>query len=101
MKHNFYLAIENHTSVFSRDTISRWLKCVMKNAGIDTAKFKSHSTRSAAVPAANQAGIPMDTILSAAGWSNTRTFDQFYNKNITEQGLFGNTVLDAVVQGLN
>ena len=68
---------------------------------LDTAKFKSHSTRSAAVSAANQAGIPMDTILSAAGWSNTRTFDQFYNKNITEQGLFANTVLDAVVQGLN
>ena len=66
----------------------------MKNAGIDTAKFKSHSTRSAA----NRAGIPMDTILSAAGWSNTRTFDQFYNKNITEQGLFANTVLDVVVQ---
>ena len=79
----------------SRDTISRWLKCVMKNAGIDTDKFKSHSTRSAAVSAANRAGIPMDTILSAAGWSNTRTFDQFYNKNITEQGSFANTVLDA------
>ena len=79
----------------SRNTISRWIKCVMKNAGIDTNKFKSHSTRSAAASAANQAGIPMDTILSAAGWSNTRTFDQFYHKNITEQGLFASAVLNA------
>ena len=38
-------------------------------------------------------GIPMDTILSAAGWSDAITFDQFYNKDITEQGLFASSVL--------
>ena len=79
----------------SRDTVSRWLKWVMNNAGIDTGKFSSHSTRAASVSAANRVGIPMDTILSAAGWSNSSTFDRFYNKNLAEQGTFANAVLEA------
>ena len=43
----------------SRNILSWWIKCIMKNAGIDTNKFKSHSTRPAAASAANQAGIPI------------------------------------------
>ncbi len=84
----------------SRDTVSRWLKWVMNNAGIDTGKFSSHSTRAASVSAANQVGIPMDTILSAAGWSNSSTFDRFYNKNLAEQGTFANAVLEAELNHL-
>ena len=39
----------------SRDTISRWVKTVLSSSGIDTKKFRPHSTRAAVVSAANNA----------------------------------------------
>ena len=45
----------------SKETISRWLKRVMFEAGIDTSMFKAH-------------------ILKLAGWTNVRTFDKYYDK---------------------
>lgn len=35
----------------SRDTISRWVKTVLTDSGIDTSRFKSHSTRAASTSA--------------------------------------------------
>ncbi|VEN48313.1 unnamed protein product [Callosobruchus maculatus] len=62
-------------------TISRWIKNALKLSGIDTKKFKSHSTRHAASTAALQSGIHIDNIKSAAGWSEkSETFAKFYNR---------------------
>ena len=38
--------------------------------------YKAHSTRAAVALAANMKQVPIDTILSAAGWSNMNTFAQ-------------------------
>jgi hypothetical protein len=62
------------------DTVSRWIKSVMKAAGIDTTHYKSHSTRSASTSTAARVGVMIDNILSCAGWSNCETFARFYNK---------------------
>ena len=59
----------------STATIGRWLKEVLKRAGIDIQKFSAHSTRSASVSAAK-------TILDAAGWSNADTFAKFYDRPV-------------------
>ena len=53
----------------STQTISRWVKNVMKISGIDTNKFKTHSTRHASTSAVFRAGLSIDTIKEAAGWS--------------------------------
>ena len=66
-------------------TISRWLKCSMFNAGIDTEKFKSHSVRSASVSKAKTCDVPISEILKVAGWASDRTFAEFYDKPITAE----------------
>ena len=75
----------DHTSLFRsyskphhavcQSTISRWVKTVMKEAGIDTESFKPHSARVASTSAAFRKGIPLETIMAAAGWSAGRTFN--------------------------
>ena len=52
----------------STNAISRWIKTVLTNAGIDPGVYKTHSTR-----ATHKKQVPIDTILSAAGWSNMNT----------------------------
>ena len=53
-------------SPVSRDTISRWVKTIMPRAGIDTTKFKPHSTRAASTSAASRNAVPLENILTAA-----------------------------------
>ena len=64
----------------SSDTIGRWLKTVMTKSGIDTQQFGTHSTRAAAASAGFSKKVSVDTILSAAGWSNVQTFARYCNK---------------------
>ena len=66
----------------SKETISRWIRKTMYEAGIDTDMFKPHSTRSASTSAAKRDNIPVDQILVSAGWSSCTTFEKFYNKVI-------------------
>ena len=55
-----------------------WIKCMLKQAGIDTSKFGAHSTRAASSSAAKQAGVPIIDTLSTGGWSSERTFAGHY-----------------------
>lgn len=79
----------------SRETISRWIRTVMSSSGIDTDVFKPHSTRAATTSKAKAVGVPINDILSQAGWSSTRTFDRFYNKTLEGCSSFAASVLDA------
>lgn len=80
-KQLFISFVRPHKPV-SRDTISRWTKTVLKNSGIDTTKFTSHSTRAATASKAKQKDVPLDVILSHVGWSTKSTFAKFYDKPI-------------------
>lgn len=64
----------------STSTISRWIKTVLYEAGIDVTLFKSHSTRTAAASAVFDSQIEVNDILQTAGWSNAKTFKMYYNK---------------------
>ena len=64
----------------SSQTIARWLKEVLTSAGINTDKYKAHSTRAASTSAATRGDVPVTAVLEQAGWSNERTFRRFYNK---------------------
>ena len=65
---------------FRKDTISRWCKSVLSSAGIDTSNFKGHSTRAASSSHLAVNDISIKDIMLSAGWSNERTFQQFYHK---------------------
>jgi len=47
-----------------------------------TELFTSHSTRAASVSKAKQKDVPLDEILSQAGWSTADTFRKFYDRPI-------------------
>ena len=66
----------------SKQTISRWIKKVMFEAGIDTEIFKSHSTRAAACSKLKNNSVPIEEIIETAGWANAKCFKKFYDKVI-------------------
>lgn len=66
----------------TKNTISRWLKTIMSCAGIDVFKYSTHSIRSASASKAKVCSVPIDDILSAVGWSSSRTFAKFYDKPV-------------------
>ena len=72
------------------NTVSNWIKDV----GIDTTRFKAHSTRSAATSKAFRNGTPIDDVLMMAEWSHARTFFRFYCRSANESSGFSKTVLD-------
>lgn len=65
----------------SASTISRWIKIVLTESGVDTTIFSAHSTRHASTSAAKRKGISVDLIKKSAGWSgNSLTFAKFYDR---------------------
>ncbi|XP_068707939.1 uncharacterized protein [Montipora foliosa] len=73
----FISFVKPHRAV-SPATISRWIKAVLSDAGIDTSIFKAHSVRGAATTAAYNKGVPVENILKLANWSNESMFRRFY-----------------------
>lgn len=68
----------------ARNTISGWVKKVLKASGIDTSKFASHSTRAAATSASLVEGINVNTLMKQASWKSAQTFAVHYNKPIED-----------------
>ena len=54
----------------------------MQMSGIHLDVYKAHSTRAASVAAAHRAEVPIQEILSKAGWSCAQTFAIYYDKNL-------------------
>ena len=77
----------------SRDTISRWVKNVLKKAGINTKIFGAHGTRVTSTSAAESGNTPINTMTDAAGWSSESTFRKFYYKPIQKVVNFGDKIL--------
>jgi len=77
-----------------RSTISRWIKEVLAQSGIDITVYKAHSTRAAATSKAKSADIPVEDILKAAGWARAGTFAQYYNKPVVGSSSFAGAVLN-------
>jgi integrase len=64
----------------SKDSVARWCKSVLKQAGI--LEFGAHSFRSASSSAMLHSGLSIDTIMQKGGWSNAKTFHKFYNRSL-------------------
>lgn len=78
----------------SQSTISRWVKLVLCKAGIDRC-FTSHSTRAAASSMAKLKGVPLQSIMKSAGWSNAKTFAKFYDKPLHTDSSIQSAILDV------
>ena len=57
---------ESSHKAVSRDIISRWIKFVIEDAGIDVDLYNAHGTRSAASSCAKQNNTTIDDIIKTA-----------------------------------
>ena len=71
----------------SKQTISRWLKLVLQEAGIDTSIFKGHSYRGAGLSKAYNKGASISQIVAAGNWSDQRMFEIYYNAPILQRNV--------------
>ena len=79
----------------SKDTIARWCKSVLAAAGIDVSKFKSYSTRAASTSYLADNNASLKNIMLSAGWSNEKTFQQYYHKPTESEFNFGTAILNS------
>ena len=78
----------------SRDTLSRWIKLMMKKGGVDTEMYKTHSLRHAATSCAASKDVSLSVILSRVGWKQESTFTRFYKRKVMEdRGVFCTSIL--------
>ena len=63
-------------------TLARWVKTTMSDAGIDISMFKPHSTRSASASLFAKQGMPLTEILKKGSWTDVDTFRHFYLRDI-------------------
>ena len=78
----------------SKDTLSRWVKEILRLSGIDTSTYGPHSVRAAASSAAKRGGASVQTILDTAGWTNNSTFARYYNRPVQGKD-FGMAIMDS------
>lgn len=80
----------------STQTLSRWVKEVLFESGVDTDVFTAHSIRHASTSAAKRKGVNIDLIRKAAGWTKkSATFTKFYDRPISQNWkAFGQAILD-------
>ena len=82
----------------SRDTLSRWVLLVLCKSGLDTSKYKSHSTRGASASAARRLGVPLNLIMKRASWKCATSFARFYDKQIEQDECqVGDALLNAAL----
>ena len=75
-------------------TVSRWIKLVLRKSGIDTSAFTAHSTRHSSTSSAKRRGVDIEHIRKVAGWTDTsNVFTRFYERPIVQSSNFANVVL--------
>lgn len=92
---NLFITLKKPHSPASTHTLSRWIKDVLTDAGIDSTIFTAHSTRHAATSAAHRKGLNINLIKSTAGWSDkSQNFAKFYNLPLVDSHNFGDCILN-------
>ncbi|XP_043276104.1 uncharacterized protein [Venturia canescens] len=80
---SLFLATKKPHKKVGAQTISRWIKRVMKESGVDTEVFSAHSTRHASTSVAFTKGVSLDIIRATAGWSErSQVFARYYNRPV-------------------
>ena len=81
-----FIAIVKPHKAVGAQTISRWIKIILDESGIDTSIFTAHSTRHASTSCAATKGVDLNVIRSTAGWTGaSEVFGRFYNRPILPQ----------------
>ncbi|KAK7487404.1 hypothetical protein BaRGS_00021366 [Batillaria attramentaria] len=73
-----------HSKPASKDTIARWMRTLLREAGIENCT--PHSFRGASASAMMKSGVTLADICKKAGWSNASTFYKFYYRQTSTSG---------------
>lgn len=74
-------------------SISRWIKQVLSDSGVNVSTFSAHSTRHASTSAAHAAGCSVHVIRKTAGWTSASSaFARFYNRPLIDPSEFARSV---------
>lgn len=80
---NLFISWKKPYNAISTQSLSRWIKRVLEESGIDSSTFTAYSTRHAATSTAKHKGISIDLIKKTAGWTqSSQTFARFYDRKI-------------------
>lgn len=80
---NLFISYKKPHKAVTTQTLSRWMKMILSESGVDVNIFTAYSTRHAVTSAAKRAGVNEDLIRKIAGWTkNSATFGRFYNREI-------------------
>lgn len=94
---SLFISMKKPNKAVSSSTISRWVKKVMEESGIDINVFSTHSTRHATTSAAFSKGVSIDDIRRTAGWTGeSTTFAKFYNRPIINNRSFSEAIFNNV-----
>ena len=69
----------------SHETISRWIKSELTDAGVDISVFKAHSCRSASSSKAKDNAVSLNEILKLGCWKSKHTFRNYYSRDIINE----------------
>lgn len=78
-----FICYKKPYGIASKDTLSRWMKTVLRLSGIN--EFGAHSFRGASSSKLANQGMAIHDILKLGGWSNTGTFQKYYNRSNTSE----------------
>ena len=93
-KYAFFIGFGNEHLEVTTKTISQWIRNFLIAAGVRYSVARGpHSIRSAVTSAAFAGGIPLKTILEKGRWSNEKTWQKHYHKNIVTSSVFETNVL--------
>ena len=67
----FWMTLTLPYSPAQPNTLQRWAKVLLKEAGIDLEEFIPHSTRGVTATWALQQGEPLDTVMEKCAWKKT------------------------------
>lgn len=89
-----FITFKKPNKAASTSTLSRWIKCILTESGIDTSFFKAHSTRHASSSAAKRQGVSVDIIFQTAGWTKkSLAFTKFYDRPLLNENTFAKAVI--------
>lgn len=95
---NLLITMKRPYKSATAQSISRWIKQALAESGVDVAAFSAHSTRHASTSAAAAAGVSVDAIRKAAGWTKTsQVFAKFYHRPIVQDNNFAQYILQNVI----
>ena len=79
---SLFLSLPKPHWAVTKSTTARWLKEVLKWAGIDTKTYQAHSVRAAATSKAFMKGLSVSDIIKRGNWSQESTWQKFYNREV-------------------